>query len=145
MRGKDELEKPLIDLNQKIMQVELKLVTKSDMLSDDKYFVEAYKVYMNLLWLGGAVGTGASDEAGSADYKPRDAAYEIIADLEKQIADAKVGFTQITDKDIPAFNKAMRGRSGRSRTSRAVSSSGFRVQSLVPGFQGSGAPWAGAP
>jgi len=109
-RGKDELEKPLMDLDKKILDVELQLVTKSDMLSDDKYFPEAYKVYMNLLWLGGAVGTGASDEAGGAEWKPRDAAFEILADLEKQLANAKGGFTTIVDKEIPAFNKAMAGK-----------------------------------
>ncbi len=108
--GKDELEKPLMDLNKQIMTVELQLVTKSDMLSDDKYFPEAYAVYMNLLWLGGAVGTGASDEAGGAEWKPRDAAYEILANLEKQLADAKVGLAGILDKDLPAFNKAMSGK-----------------------------------
>ncbi len=42
------------------------------MLSDDKYFPEAYKVYMNLIWLSGGVGMGASDEAGSIDYRPTD-------------------------------------------------------------------------
>jgi hypothetical protein len=109
-RGKDELEKPLNDLNQKILNVELALVTKSDMLSDDKYFPEAYAVYMNLLWLGGAVGTGASDEAGGAEWKPRDAAYEILANIEKQMNDAKAGFASINEKEIPAFNKAMAGK-----------------------------------
>ena len=73
-RGKDELEKPLMDLDKKIFDVELQLVTRQDLRSDDKYFVDAYKVYMNLLWLGGAVGLGAGDEAGGADYKPRDVA-----------------------------------------------------------------------
>ena len=63
-RGKDELEKPLNDLNQKILNVELALVTKSDMLSDDKYFPEAYAVYMNLLWLGGARRHGRERRGG---------------------------------------------------------------------------------
>ena len=80
------------------------------MLSDDKYFPEAYAVYMNLLWLGGAVGTGASDEAGGAEWKPRDAAYEILANIEKQMNDAKAGFASINEKEIPAFNKAMAGK-----------------------------------
>jgi hypothetical protein len=109
-QGKDELEKPLMDLNQKIMNVELLLVTKSDMLSDDKYFPEAYAVYMNLLWLGGAVGTGASDEAGGAEWKPRDAAYDILSNIEKQLNDAKTGLANLNDKDIPAFNKTMAGK-----------------------------------
>jgi photosystem II stability/assembly factor-like uncharacterized protein len=109
-QGKDELEKPLMDLNQKILNVELQLVTKEDMTSDDKYFVEAYKVYMNLLWFGGAVGTGASDEAGSADYKPRDAAYQILDNIEHDLAAAKADFTTLVNTDIPAFNKTMAGK-----------------------------------
>ena len=63
-RGKDELEKPLTELDKKILDVELALVTQSDMLSDDKYFPEAYKVYMNLIWLGGARRHGRERRGG---------------------------------------------------------------------------------
>jgi hypothetical protein len=109
-QGKDELERPLMALEKKIFDIELNLVTRQDLRSDDKYFVDAYKVYMNLLWLGGAVGLGAGDEAGSADYKPRDVAYDILADLEKQLEGAKAAYGAIVDRDIPAFNKAMTGK-----------------------------------
>ena len=109
-RGKDELEKPLIDLNKKVLDVELQLVTKSEMLSDDKYFPEAYKVYMNLIWLSGGVGQGASDEAGGVDYKPTDTQAKVLALLEQQLAAAKTAFTNLTEKDIPAFNKTMAGK-----------------------------------
>ena len=34
-----------------MFDVELKLLSQSDMNSDDKYYVEPYKVYMNLIWL----------------------------------------------------------------------------------------------
>ena len=90
-RGKDEIEKPLMDLDVMLFGTELKLVTQQDLRSDDKYFADSYKVYMNLLWLGGAVGMGAGDEAGGADYKPRDVAYDILADQLKQLADAQRG------------------------------------------------------
>jgi hypothetical protein len=109
-RGNDELERPLMDLDKKMLDVELQLLTKQDMRSDEKYFVDAYKVYMNLLWLGGAVGMGAGDEAGSADYKPRDVAYEILADQKRQLAEAKVEFQKHITTDIPAFNKKMSGK-----------------------------------
>ena len=65
---------------------------------------------MNLLWLGGAVGTGAGDEAGSADYKPRDVAYEIFADQMQQLDDAKVAVRAARRDDIPTFNKKMTGK-----------------------------------
>ena len=44
-------------------------LSRSDMNSDDKYYVEPYKVYMNLIWLNGVVGNGAGDVAGGADYR----------------------------------------------------------------------------
>ncbi|MEO6222367.1 MAG: sialidase [Vicinamibacterales bacterium] len=109
-RGKDEIEKPLMDLDAMLFGTELKLVTRQDLRSDDKYFADAYKVYMNLLWLGGAVGMGAGDEAGGADYKPRDVAYVILADQLKQLADAQKDFDRHITVDVPAFNKSMTGK-----------------------------------
>lgn len=109
-RGKDEIEKPLMDLDAVLFGTELKLVTRQDLRSDDKYFVDAYKVYMNLLWLGGAVGTGAGDEAGGADYKPRDVAYDILKDQLQQLADAQAAFDRHLTVDVPAFNKTMAGK-----------------------------------
>ncbi|MBI1876270.1 MAG: sialidase, partial [Acidobacteria bacterium] len=109
-RGKDEIEKPLRDMDRKMLDVELRLLTRSDMMSDDKFFVEAYRVYMNLVWLGGAVGLGAGDEAGGAEYRPREASYQILEQIEKELAVAKAGFTTLTDQEIPAFNKSMSAR-----------------------------------
>jgi hypothetical protein len=40
----------LSELDKKMLAVELQLVSRSDMNSDDKYYVEQYKVYMNLIW-----------------------------------------------------------------------------------------------
>jgi len=109
-RGKDELEKPLMDLNKKILDVELQLVTRSEMLSDDKYFPEAYKVYMNLIWLSGGVGQGASDEAGGVEFKPTDTQTKVLAVLEQQLAAAKAAYTTVVDRDLPAFNRSMAGK-----------------------------------
>lgn len=108
--GKDEIEKPLMDLDAMLFGTELKLVTRQDLRSDDKYFADAYKVYMNLLWLGGAVGLGAGDEAGGADYKPRDVAYDILADQLQQLAAAQKDFERHITVDVPAFNKSMSGK-----------------------------------
>ena len=59
----------LADLDKKMLDVELQLLSRSDMNSDDKYYVEPYKIYMNLIWLNGVVGNGAGDVAGGADYR----------------------------------------------------------------------------
>lgn len=108
--GRDDIEKPLMDLDAALFGTELKLVTRQDLRSDDKYFADAYKVYMNLLWLGGAVGLGAGDEAGGADYKPRDVAYDILADQLQQLAGAQRDFDRHITVDVPAFNKMMNGK-----------------------------------
>lgn len=108
--GKDDIEKPLMDLDATLFGTELKLVTRQDLRSDDKYFADAYKVYMNLLWLGGAVGLGAGDEAGGADYRPRDVAYDILADQLQQLASAQRDFDRHITVDVPAFNKMMNGK-----------------------------------
>ena len=113
--AKPAIVKALTDLNKTILDVELKLVSRSEMLSDDKYFPEAYKVYMNLIWLSGGVGQGASDEAGSIDYKPTDTQMQVLDGRSRQeLAAAKAGFEKLLSTDIPAFNKAMAGRCRRS-------------------------------
>ncbi|MSO50683.1 MAG: sialidase [Acidobacteria bacterium] len=117
-RGKDEIEKPLMDLDTVLFGTELRLVTRQDLRSDDKYFADAYKVYMNLLWLGGAVGLGAGDEAGAADYKPRDVAYDILVDQLQQLADAQAAFDRHIAVDVPAFNKTMAGKISAIRIAR---------------------------
>ena len=49
--------------------VEYKLVSKALTASDDKYFVEPYQIYYNLLWLNAEIGPGAGDVAGGASWR----------------------------------------------------------------------------
>ena len=53
---------------------------------------------------------GAGDEAGSADYRPRDVAYEILADQKRQLEEAKGKFRTHIDTDIHEFNRKMSGK-----------------------------------
>jgi hypothetical protein len=94
-------------LDKKALDVELQLLSKADLNSDDKWFVEAYKVYLNLVWLNGEVGTGAGDMAGGADYRPTDASLATLKMLEDQLAKAKADFDRLMNVDVPAFNAAM--------------------------------------
>ena len=55
-RGKDELEKPLMDLDKQIRDVELIMLSDHDMYSDDKQYVEHYHLYQALIWLNGVIG-----------------------------------------------------------------------------------------
>jgi len=97
-------------LDQKLLDVELKLVSRTELHSDDKWFVEPYKVYLNLVWLSGEVGSGAGDVAGGAEYRPTDAELLTLAEQEKQLAAAKAEFEKLLATDLPAFNQQMSGK-----------------------------------
>ena len=84
--------------------------SRTDLHSDDKWYVEKYKVYMNLVWLSGEVGTGAGDVAGGADYRPTDAQVAVLAEIEKDLAAAMAAFTKLLETDVKAFNELMAGK-----------------------------------
>ncbi len=96
-------------IGQKLMAAELHLLSRTDLHSDDKWYVEKYKVYMNLIWLNGEIGTGAGDVAGGADYRPTAASLEVLDGIEKDLAAAKAAFAAVANTDVPAFNKQARG------------------------------------
>jgi hypothetical protein len=108
--GKSDVIAALDELDRKMLDVELQLVSKSDLMSDDKYYVEAYKVYMNLVWLSGEVGNGAGDVAGGADFRPTDASLAVLAEIERDLAAAKAAYTKLMEVDVPAFNKTNAGK-----------------------------------
>ena len=106
-KAKADLLKSVQEMDQKIQSVEYKLITKALSTSDDKYFIAAYNVYFNLIWLNGEVGTGAGDVAGGADYGPTDTALSLTDMIEKDLAGAKAEYKTLMEKDLPAFNKAL--------------------------------------
>jgi photosystem II stability/assembly factor-like uncharacterized protein len=108
--GKKAAEQALRDVDQKMMAVELQLVTRTEMHSDDKWYVEAYKVYMNLVWLSGEVGSGAGDVQGGADYRPTDASLQVLDTIEKDLGAAETAYTALVEKEVPAFNRANTSR-----------------------------------
>ena len=94
-----ELKAVLPELEKKMLDVELKILTREDLNSDDKYFTEPFGVYLNLIWLNGEVGTGAGDVAGGADYRPTDASLAVLAKLEKELAAAKAAYKTLMEKE----------------------------------------------
>jgi photosystem II stability/assembly factor-like uncharacterized protein len=102
-----DLLKSVDDMNKKVLSVEYKLVSESDLNSDDKYFVEPYKVYMNLIWLNGEVGTGAGDVAGGADWAPTESELAVLDSIEKDLNAAKSDCRDLFEKDLPAFNRSL--------------------------------------
>jgi len=102
--------KTLDAMDGKLLAVEMKLLSKSDLNSDDKYYVERYHVYMNLIWFSGEVGSGAGDVAGGADFRPTDTSHAVLASIERDLAEARTAYNTLTQQDIPAFNKATAGK-----------------------------------
>jgi len=109
-RGDRGLTDPLAAVDGKLLAVELRLLSRTEMHSDDKWYVEAYGVYLNLVWLSGEVGLGAGDVAGGADHRPTDASLTVLDMLEGRLAEAEDAFRAVVEEDVAAFNRRMAGR-----------------------------------
>jgi len=106
-KSKEALLKQVTDMDKKLFDVEAKLLEPAQMTSDDKYFQQAYRVYMNLIWLNGEVGPGAGDVSGGADFPPTDTSVNVMESIEKDLNAAKADYKNLMDRDVPAFNRAI--------------------------------------
>ena len=104
---KADLLKSVKSMEQDMESVEYKLVSKVETNSDDKYYVTAYKIYLNLIWLNGEIGTGAGDVAGAADFAPTDTDMSLLAMIEKDLASATEDYKKLMDQQLPAFNRSL--------------------------------------
>jgi hypothetical protein len=104
-----ELLKATEELDHKLQAIEHKLASPALLNSDDKYFVEPYQVYLNLIWLSAEVGTGGGDVAGGADFAPTDTQLELLKTFESELASADTDFQRFTQDDLPAFNRLLEG------------------------------------
>jgi photosystem II stability/assembly factor-like uncharacterized protein len=107
--SKDALLKAMDALDRKMQDVEYKLITREDALSDDKYFTSQYKLYLQLIWLGAEIGTGGGDVAGSADYGPTETSIGLVFGLEKELDAVRVEYRSLLEKDVPAYNNSLTG------------------------------------
>jgi photosystem II stability/assembly factor-like uncharacterized protein len=108
-RSKQALVKQVADMDKKLYDVETKLLEPAQMTSDDKYFQQAYRVYMNLIWLNGEVGPGAGDVAGGADFPPTDTSVAVLETIEQDLKTATTAYRDLMDREVPAFNRAISG------------------------------------
>jgi hypothetical protein len=106
-KRKVELLKTVEEMDKKLQTIEFKLVTRSQINSDDKYFVEADKVYLNLIWLNAEVGTGGGDVAGGADFAPTDTALGLLQTMETELAGAVADLEKLIEQDLPTFNHTL--------------------------------------
>jgi photosystem II stability/assembly factor-like uncharacterized protein len=108
--GKADVLARLDALDRKMVDVEHQLVSNSDLNSDDKYYVETDKIYLNLIWLNAEVGSGGGDVAGGAEYRPTDTSLAVLDTIERDLATAKASFDKLMREDVASFNREMSGR-----------------------------------
>jgi photosystem II stability/assembly factor-like uncharacterized protein len=93
-------------MDQKLQAVEYEMFSKDLAPSDDKYYVSAYKIYFNLLWLNAEISSGGGDVAGGVGRGPTAAQPRILAMLEEQLATAEGHYQALMTRDVAAFNQA---------------------------------------
>jgi photosystem II stability/assembly factor-like uncharacterized protein len=101
------LDAALAQIYQQMYETELHYLSRTEMHSDDKWYVEKYKLYLNLVWLMAEIGGGGGDVAGGAGYRPTNAAVGVFKDLQAQMATAQKDFEKLL-KDVQAFNQKHR-------------------------------------
>jgi len=99
--------KQIEDIDKKLFDVESKILEPAQMTSDDKYFQQAYRVYMNLIWLNGEVGPGAGDVSGGADFPPTDTSVGVMEGIEKDLSNIRTDYKRVMEQDVPAFNRSI--------------------------------------
>jgi photosystem II stability/assembly factor-like uncharacterized protein len=102
-----DLLKSVQSMDQEMQNVEYTLIARVEANSDDKYYVSAYKIYLNLIWLNAEIGTGGGDVAGGADFAPTDTDLELLRTYETDLASATEKYRALMDKDFPAFNHSL--------------------------------------
>jgi hypothetical protein len=102
-----DLLKAAETLDEKLQTVEHKFVSPALANSDDKYYSESYKLYLNLIWLNAEVGTGGGDVAGGADFAPTDTQLELLKTFGSEIAGADADYQKIIKTDLPGFNRSL--------------------------------------
>ena len=106
-KRKAEVLKTVEALDQKLQAIEYKFVSPALVNSDDKYFVEPYRAYLNLIWLNAEVGTGGGDMAGGAEFAPTDAEMDTLQSIEAEMASSNAEFQKLLKEELPVFNRVL--------------------------------------
>jgi photosystem II stability/assembly factor-like uncharacterized protein len=93
-------------MDAKLQTVEYEMFSKDLAPSDDKYYVSAYKIYFNLLWLNAEIGSGAGDVAGGFGHGPTAVEPKLVAMLEDQLKTAEAHYDAVMSTEVAAFNRA---------------------------------------
>ena len=106
-KQKDELLETTEDFDKRLEAVESRLVSQALRNSDDKYFVEPYGTYLDLIWLNAEVGTGGGDVAGSANFAPSATQLDLLKTYEEQARSADADFEAILHDALPRLNQTL--------------------------------------
>jgi photosystem II stability/assembly factor-like uncharacterized protein len=106
-KQREELLKTVEDLDKQLEGVETRLVSQALRNSDDKYFVEPYGTYLDLIWLNAEVGTGGGDVAGSADFAPSATQLELLKTYEQEVRSAGSDFEKILHDRLGPLNQSL--------------------------------------
>jgi len=113
-----ELNDALAGIHDVMYNTELHFLSRTEMHSDDKWYVEKYKLYMNLVWLLAEVGGSGGDVMGGVGYRPTNAALGVFEDRLRDLAAARDEFERLL-QEVEAFNRTHAGQlppiSGRMR------------------------------
>jgi hypothetical protein len=103
------LDNALAGIYQKMYDTELHFLSRTEMHSDDKWYVEKYRLYLNLVWLLAEIGGGGGDVAGGVGYRPTNAAVAVFQDRLNELELARRDFDRLM-QDVDAFNRTHAGR-----------------------------------
>ncbi len=102
--GDPGLDGALAGIYQRMYETELHFLSRTEMHSDDKWYVEKYRLYLNLVWLLAEVGGGGGDVAGGAAFRPTNAALEVYQDRLRELDAARIDFERLLE-EIDSFNR----------------------------------------
>jgi photosystem II stability/assembly factor-like uncharacterized protein len=95
------------NMDKKMQGIEAQLFSPALANSDEKSYLDKYKLYLSLVWLNGEVGTGGGDVDGNPGYAPTDASVEVFNMLSKRLAAAKAQYRDLMEKELPQFNRSL--------------------------------------
>jgi photosystem II stability/assembly factor-like uncharacterized protein len=108
-RADRTLDRDLGALYQRMYETELHFLSRTEMHSDDKWYVEKYRLYLNLVWLLAELGGGGGDVAGGVAYRPTNAAESVYRDRLTELDAARVAFDRLMS-EVAEFNRSHTGR-----------------------------------
>jgi hypothetical protein len=107
--GNRHFDEALAGIYKRMYDTELHFLSRTEMHSDDKWYVEKYKLYMNLVWLLAEVGGSGGDVMGGVGFRPTNAAAGVFKDRLAELEIARKAFDRLMT-DVEIFNKAQAGK-----------------------------------